>query len=140
MVPSESAPQLSNEWPCQSCQYVLTMGQCLCQKSPSPKRVHETNRRADLLKASVLVHCHHQFHSHFTSSFCPFIMLLFIPLHHSYIKSCNIKEDGNAIRTNGERPHWITPYQKTSNTNPMSKLVSPKTFQCFIMERKNSSP
>jgi hypothetical protein len=24
----------------------------------------------------------------------------------------NIKEDGNAIRTNGERPRWI-PYQKT---------------------------
>jgi hypothetical protein len=28
--------------------------------------------------------------------------------------SHNIKEDGNAIRTNGERPRWITPYQKTS--------------------------
>jgi hypothetical protein len=43
--------------------------------------------------------------------------------------SHNIKEDGIAIRMNGERPLWITPYQKTSNTNPMSKLVSPKTFQ-----------
>jgi hypothetical protein len=43
--------------------------------------------------------------------------------------SHNIKEDGNAIRTNGECPRWITPYQKTSNTNSMSKLVSPKTFQ-----------
>jgi hypothetical protein len=40
------------------------------------------------------------------------------------IKSCshevakpfshNIKEDGNAIRTNGERSRWITLYQKTS--------------------------
>jgi hypothetical protein len=28
--------------------------------------------------------------------------------------SHNIKEDGNAIRTNGERPRWTTPYQKTS--------------------------
>jgi hypothetical protein len=28
--------------------------------------------------------------------------------------SHNIKEDGSAIRTNGERPRWITPYQKTS--------------------------
>jgi hypothetical protein len=28
--------------------------------------------------------------------------------------SHNIKEDGNTIRTNGERPRWITPYQKTS--------------------------
>jgi hypothetical protein len=28
--------------------------------------------------------------------------------------SYNINEDGNAIRTNGERPCWITPYQKTS--------------------------
>jgi hypothetical protein len=43
--------------------------------------------------------------------------------------SHNIKEDGNAIRTNGEHPRWITPYQKTSNTNTMSKLISPKTFQ-----------
>jgi hypothetical protein len=31
--------------------------------------------------------------------------------------------------SNGERPRWLTPYQKTSNTNPMSKFVSPKTFQ-----------
>jgi hypothetical protein len=29
--------------------------------------------------------------------------------------SHNIKEDGNAIRTNGERPRWITPYQKIIN-------------------------
>jgi hypothetical protein len=43
--------------------------------------------------------------------------------------SHNIKEDGNAIRTNGERPRWIAPYQNTSIYNPMSKLVSPKTFQ-----------
>jgi hypothetical protein len=28
--------------------------------------------------------------------------------------SYNIKEDGNAIRTNGERPRWTTLYQKTS--------------------------
>jgi hypothetical protein len=28
--------------------------------------------------------------------------------------SHNIKEDGNAIRTNGKRPRWITSYQKTS--------------------------
>jgi hypothetical protein len=28
--------------------------------------------------------------------------------------SHNIMEDGNAIRTNGERPRWITPYHKTS--------------------------
>jgi hypothetical protein len=28
--------------------------------------------------------------------------------------SHNIKEDGNAICTNVERPRWTTPYQKTS--------------------------
>jgi hypothetical protein len=40
--------------------------------------------------------------------------------------SHNIKEDGNAIRMNGERPRWITPYQKTSNTNPMSQNIPVK--------------
>jgi hypothetical protein len=33
--------------------------------------------------------------------------------------SHNIKEDGNAIRTNGERPRWITP--KTFQSNKSAK-------------------
>jgi hypothetical protein len=36
--------------------------------------------------------------------------------------SHNIKEDGNAIRTNGECP-------LRTRRRPMSKFVSPKTFQ-----------
>jgi hypothetical protein len=56
-----------------------------------------------------------------------------IPSDGTTFYSHNIKEDGNAIRTNGERPRWITPYQKTSPyTNPMFKLVSPKTFQSKV--------
>jgi hypothetical protein len=44
--------------------------------------------------------------------------------------SHNIKEDGNAIRTNGERPRWITPYQKTSiYKSNVQVSISPKTFQ-----------
>jgi hypothetical protein len=46
--------------------------------------------------------------------------------------SHNIKEDGNAIRTNGERPRWITPYQKTSNTNDRVTLKT-CTNEMFVL-------
>jgi hypothetical protein len=49
--------------------------------------------------------------------------------------SHNIKEDGNAIRTNGERPRWITPYQKTSiykSNVRVSKIKVQKTFKILV--------
>jgi hypothetical protein len=43
--------------------------------------------------------------------------------------SHNIKEDGNAIRTNGNAHAGSLRTRRSPYTNPMSKLVSPKTFQ-----------
>jgi hypothetical protein len=43
--------------------------------------------------------------------------------------SHNFKEDGNVIRTNGERHAGSLRTRRREYADPMSKLVSPKTFQ-----------
>jgi hypothetical protein len=48
--------------------------------------------------------------------------------------SHNIKEDGNAIRTNGEHPRWTTPYQKNIQIHCFSPTLNyklPKTVNNF---------
>jgi hypothetical protein len=42
--------------------------------------------------------------------------------------SHNIKEDGNAIRTNGERSRWIIPYQKASIYKSNVQISKPQNI------------
>jgi hypothetical protein len=72
------------------------------------QRVDQIWRERGSAWASYIKYCSHEVAKHKSGVICQFHLTVLVTFSH------NIKEDGNAFRTNGERPCWITPYQKTS--------------------------